>query len=849
MAKIEKRRKSTSAKETDLIPERYQHLAAVLVLLASLVIFFHEFVFDGKVFNAVDTIAAKSFQTLVEDARLQGTAPLWNPYIFCGMPAVASMSVAPERVFDITAYVMVQTSNLFSILMINKDVGWVLFFYFVMACGVYLLAYSKLKSKIVALLVALATLYSMYIIIWIMVSHITKIAVMAFFPYMFYFADRLREKFHLWLALLFVIIIHFLTQPAHIQMIFYTYFALGIYYLVFLVRAIVKKENWMGVIRSGAILAVASGLAFMMTADQYLSTLEYSKYSMRGSGPVQAQQSVQGRPETKVASGGLDYDYATSWSFSPGEMLTFAIPSAYGFGWFEYKGALTARPTRLNTYFGPQPFTDAPQYMGIVILVLALVGAVKKRKDPFVQYLIGISILALFISFGKELSFLYDLMFNHFPLFNKFRIPSMILVLVQFSIPMLAGYGLISLLALRESSLTPDGEKRWKIGLGVVGALAFLSLIGRSVVESLYASFFTQQEVMTVLSRSIGRLQPAVANEFYSIITGAVATDVAVGLILLGITFAAIWLYVQRKITLSMLGAVMIVVVLMDLWRVDMKPMEPQDKQQAHQENFAKPEYVKFLLQDTTLYRTLEFVNGQPPYSNTLAYWRIQSAYGYQGAKMRAFQDIVENVGLANPLVWGLMNVRYILSNTADSGAYLQPVYRGADRAIYYNRAELPRAFFVNSYKVATGMEIMNHMKEMSFNPRDVAYVLEDPQKSVDPVGAGAAVRYTSFNLHRLELVATATGHNLLFLSEVYYPEGWKAFIDGTETPIYRLNYLFRGVIVPPGQHTVTMTFVPKGYFTGKTASLAVNLLVIGCLIGMGVVMKIREKKTPPTVG
>lgn len=840
-ARRESQSKGAGKPSHPLIPERYQHPIAILVLLLSLVVFFHEIIFDGKIFVSSDSIAAASFNPLIQDAAKEGTVPLWNPYIFCGMPGIASMSVGVERAYDLTNVLLMKFANVFYVF--NKSIGWVFFFYLLFAGGIYLFAGHKLHNKMVALLVALATTYSTYIIIWMMSFHITKITVMAFFPYIFYLVERLREKFSLPFLLLLILCVHCLFLPGHVQMIFYAFFALGIYYLYYLVRAIVKKENWTGVLRSAALLGLATGFAFLMSADQYLSTMEYAKYSMRGAEPIQNQLLSGEQKENKGSGGGLDYDYATSWSFSPGELLTFVVPSAYGFGDFNYRGPLTNdENVRLMTYFGPQPFTEAPRYMGIVVLVLAFVGIVKYRKDPFVQYLITLTVVALLISFGKEFSILYDLMFKYFPFFNKFRGPDQIQVLVELAIPLLAGYGVIGLLSLRERQLSLLEDKKWKRIIGVLGVVAVLSLIARPAVESIYSSFFPQQDVMRVLGH---QYQQNAQSAIYGIITAEAASDVSAALILLTIIFGAFWLYRKGTIRLELLGAVLAVCVVTDLWRVDAKTMDPQDARQAQSQVFGVSDYVKFLMQDTTVYRTLEFINGQPPYSNTLAYFRIQSAYGYQGAKMRAYQDLADNVGLGNPLLWGLMNVRYIISNTPDSSAILQPVFQGHDRIVYRNRAELPRAFFVNKYEVASGLQILKNMHNYSFQPRDIAYVMDDPKISLDPPGADASAEYTRFDINQIELSVKATGKNLLFLSEAYYPEGWKAYVDGQETPIYRLDYFFRGILVPQGNHAIIMKFEPRGYYLGKAISLSSNLVLLVGLVFAGAVFVIKRRKPP----
>jgi hypothetical protein len=836
-------RKEKTAKKTQtspIIPQKYQHAAAIGIIILSLIIFFHELVFDGKVFLAADNIASKSFQTLVADAEQQDIFPLWNPYIFGGMPGYASLMIHGERYFDISALVINRASKLFGAIINSPDVGWGLFYYLLLGIGMYWFVFDKLKNKLAALVAGLAVMHSTFIVILVMVGHMTKVPVIAFFPFIFLILERLREKFTLASFLSLILLVHFMLLPGHIQMIFYCYLAFGLYYLFFLVRSFIKKEQWKGVLQSGMIFAVATALAFAMTGDQYLSTLEYSKYSMRGADPIvpSAQQQAQG-----ATNGGLDYEYATNWSFSPGEIMTFFIPSSHGFGWHEYKGILTqGQATRLNTYIGNMPFTDAPQYMGIIILVLAAIGCWRNRKDAFVQYTVLLILLSLFVSFGKEFSLLYDLMFNYFPMFNKFRIPSMALILVQMMLPVLAGYGIVSLMN-DGVDRHPKRKKYFEYSLFGIAGLLIISVIAKDAVISLYGSFFSQQEATQMLSRSYGANQP-VLNELYNTICTMVANDVVFGALFLLLALGALYLYQNKSISLSVLSMVLVVTVLGDLWRVNAKPMDAKPHTEST-DVFTTPAVVSYMKQDTSLYRVLEFENGQPPYNNTLAYWRIQSAYGYSGTKMRQVQDMYDVAGLGNPLMWGLMNVKYILSDRQDSNAVMVPVYGAQGKIVHYNRAELPRAFFVSRYEVAKGLEILNKIKNMSFNPREIAYFMEDPQLTIEAPKAGAEAVYTHFGIQDIELSVTATGNNLLFLSEAWYPEGWSAYIDGNKTEIYRINYMFRGVTVPEGKHTLTMKFEPTGFYLGKNLSLGINLLVF---IGFGFIgwTAVRKRKEQP---
>ena len=811
MAPSKKERQHKQVNE--IIPQRYQHTVSMLVLFLSILIFFHEIVFDGKTFVTADNIASKSFQTLISDANDQGIPVLWNPYIFCGMPGIASMMVGGERLFDISAIMLNWAKDFFGIVTNSPELGWELLFYFLFGAGIYFLVWDKVKNKIAALISGLAVMHSSYLVSLITVGHMTKIPVIAFFPWMLLILNKLHEKFSILWSLLIILLIHYFLMPGHVQMIYYMYLAWGIYYLFFIIRGVAKKENIKGYLRSGVILAVGSVIALAMTGDKYLPTLEYSTYSMRGSSPIMPSPQAQ----EKGGSGGLDYDYATQWSYSPGETFTFIIPSLYGFGDTKYQGVLSRnQEISINTYFGPLNFTDAPQYMGIIILFLAVVGFWRNKKDPFVQYAAIVIVFSLFVSFGRNLPILFDPMFYYFPLFNRFRIPVMILVLVQIMVPILAGYGCVEMF---KGVKDAKEKKYWMYAVGSTAAIFFLSLIAKGFFISIYQSFFSQNPYLQ-------RYNSTVATELFNFVSNNVAVDITVASVLLTAVIGGYYLYWNKKLTLNVLSAGLVICVLFDLWRVNFQFMDPQPHKSTT-DYFEKPDYVQYLLSDTTHYRTLQFEKGQPPYDNTLAYWKIQSAYGYSGTKMREIQDVFDVCGVANPLEWGLMNVKYIISDRMDTNQVLQIAFHGS-KNVLYNRASLPRAFFVNKLEIASGLEILNNIKKMNFNPLQVGYMMDDPKVTIDPPDSGTYAQYIHYGINDLALKVKASGNNLLFLSEAWYPKGWKAFIDGTEVPIYRLNYMFRGVIVPPGEHTLSMKMESSSYTLGKNLSLLLNIITLG---------------------
>jgi hypothetical protein len=836
-AKEQTRSIKATAADRPLIPLKLQHPAAMAFLYLCLLIFFHSIIFDGKSYQSADTIASHSWETLLKDAKAEGIYPLWNPYIFCGMPGYASLTFS-----QLFTYIPNYNLTTWTWWAVQKCLGYILFFgqkvgvnlvlYLVFGIGVYLLVYDKLKSKPVALIVALMATYSARVTILIMIGHVTKIAVLAWFPYVLLLMEKLREKFNLLHAFLLAILIRLMIEPGHVQFIFYIYLALGTYFLFLFIRALIRKENWKGILLSGTTLAAATVIAFLMGADRHLSTLEYNPYSMRGSNAIIDKSPTS---DKKTVEGGLDYDYATSWSFSPGEMMTFFVPSWYGFGDVPYQGSLSNNQQQMwNFYLGPQPQVDCPQYMGVIVIVLAIIGFIRYRKEPFVQFM-GVAIaVSLLIAFGREFSLVYDLMYRYFPMFNKFRIPLLILMLVQFFMPILAGYGIISFMTDPKKNIIPVQEKRWKYTLGGLLAGILIALIGKGIIKEIYGMFFPLQEVGKILTRFFGQQNPAVVEILYDFIVSSVVTDILVGCALLLITFAAFYYYQKRKLKYTTLCGLLIIVVLFDLWRVAWKPSDPKDQKESLQ-SIPTPEYVKILQQDTTNYRVLTIRNGQPVYGdNSFAYWRISNAFGYHGAKMRIFQDMDDVAGMGNPLVWQLMNVKYLISNRDESNPALVQVYNDPNTKVYGVRFALPRVFFVNRYEVSDNLGMLRKIADRSFDPRDIAYVSEDIKTKIDPPLQGAEATLVHYGIQDLEVRTTATGNNILFLSEAYYPKGWKAFIDGNEVGILRLDYLFRGVIIPPGTHTLTMKFEPASFILGKTISLISNLLILGVLIVLG---------------
>jgi hypothetical protein len=838
------KQKSEKEMSFDIFPKKYETWICIGIIVLLLLVLFHEVAFDGKVFVSSDNIASKSFVTFGQEASDQGTFPLWIPYVFGGMPSYGSLMTTGVRWWDfsqqIVNYVWLPIQT------ILPNLGMVMY-YLIFGLAMFAFMYHKLQNKYVAVFTAIAVVLSTSIVGWIVDGHNTKIVTMAFFPIVLLFVDLLIKKMNWLYVAIMAIALHIIFEATHLQMIFYCYFFMGIYLLYYLIRNIKVKENLLGVLRAIGLFALVTGLAFMMSADRYLSTYEYSKYSIRGSSPLQMSQDNKVKSQTGEG-GGLSYDYATNWSFGPEETLTFFVPGYYGSGDINYKGALTGNQLhRMNLYFGPMMFTGAPQYMGVMVLILAFIGIYYYRKEIFVQALVIISVFALFLSFGRELPILYNLMFYHFPYFDKFRVPVMVLILLQISIPILAGYGLAGIMDVIKTKKASKVDKKFLyIGLALV-AFLLITLVARSVVTDTYRGVFDsalQKNSDNQNIPSIRTMEPNRIQAVFEIISDVMTKDLTYSLVFLSAFFLLTYLLFKRKVNWSIYFFALLVILIFDLWRIDSRIVEPHSKQEQAQV-LAKPDWVQFLEQDKSIYRILELEQGQPNTSNIPAYFKLQNIYGYNPAKLRIIQDVIENCDIRNPLVMNLFSTKYIISDVPYQDSTLRVVYQDqrSKMNVIENLGALPRAFFVKNYEVKDKIAIINNIKNVSFNPREVAYLETDPGVKVDPTNGSEAAKITGFSMHDITFDVTASGNNLLFISEVYYPAGWKAFIDGKETPIYKTNYLWRSIIVPRGNHKVEMKFEPATFKTGMTISMILNILVVGIFIGYGSVYGMRYSK------
>ncbi len=835
------------------IPEQYHSALYCLALGVAVLIFLRGTLFGNGIFFASDNIASGSFVPYLEAAKKSGDFPLWIPNIFSGMPSYAALLTTGYRWWDFIMVAFYAVTNGFGVIF-KSDAARVGSYYILYGIGVFLLMRSKQQSRFIAFFTAFAAIFSTFIIVWVMIGHNTKPMALMTFPYILLCLEKLRERLSILYAALLIVITHILVESTHVQMAFYGVCCFGLYIVFEIISRLIKKEAIMGVLRAAGILAVAGGLSFAMASDRYLSVMEYTQYSTRGTAPIEKTLG-----QKQDLAGGFDYEYATNWSFSPQEMMTFVVPNYFGFG------KMKVGEEMQSTYWGQMPFTDAANYMGIGVLALAIFGAWHWRRDTFVQFLIATALFALLLSFGKNLPLLYNLFFNLVPNFNKFRAPQMALALTQFAVPILAGYGISGLLSQRHSTDRDRHkvvERKW-LFLGAGGAALFLlagaifNVLGKEQYVKAVGTATTEQ-YQSVLAQVRDNPQQLaayqeriaqIANERGQQIYSLMIDDWYITAFL-GVAFMlTAWLLVRGTLPewlgLSLLAFFLVI----DLWRVSSRPMEIS-KQNYEQTVFRKTDAISFIQNDKSLFRVADF--NQSP--NVMAYFGLQHIHGYHSAKLRVYQDLLDVAGngggsvIANPFLWNLMNVKYLLSERPLMEG-MQPVFKSQETQmlVYENPSVLPRAFLVNRAEtVPQQMDILQHLKKGDFAPLDLAYLEKPLPQPIDTIPGDMMehinrVKYTAYSNETIKMEVDASGNNLLFISDVYYPAGWKAYIDSKETEIFKTNYAFRSMIVPKGKHNVEMRFTSERFGLGKNLSLASNVIILA-LLGIGIWQQRKTK-------
>ncbi|MDP2209417.1 MAG: YfhO family protein [Bacteroidota bacterium] len=792
----------------DNLSDLKKDFISIGIIFLLVVILFNQIIFKNQIFSdAGDTAAAHAWAKAGEYLQhKEGQIPLWFPQIFSGMPGFGSLASIPHNV----SYLQTVVHFIGKLLFLNGDMSWFVLHYFLAGIFMFLLARTWHFSHIPSLLAAIVFMLSPYAVGLAGEGHGSKMMALSYIPLMLLLTYYLFEKRNLLSLGLLSVAIGTALLTNHVQMVYYGFMLIGLFFVYEFILNFKTQKILMG--KTAVFFFITLILGFGISSYVYLAVYEYAQFSIRGGGEL-------------GITGGLGYKYATDWSFHPFEILNLIIPSFFGFS--------------SPYYWGWMPFTNSTVYLGIVPIILGIIALIYKRNKGTIFFAL-FAVLLFLISFGKHFPF-YDLLFNYLPFFNKFRAPTMILHLLPLMFGMLAAYGLTFFIELPAKFDTTKMRKGFYITMGIIATILVIGFIGKSTIyTTLSGSMFVKEGEMQQLQQQYAAQAPQVLQQLKEIRFDMLWKDYIKFAIIALASLGLIVLYLNNKIKSTILGSALILILIIDLFIIDTKYVDPKPKSAAEQ-HFAPDQNVQFLKTDKSQYRI--FPLGQLFMDNTWMYHTIESIGGYSPAKIKIYQDMIDSclynstdaMFPINMNIVNMLNTKYLIfqGRLPEDKFTIAAYDQNKQTATYLNPAYQPRAFFVDEAIVAKNKtEVFRILNSSEFDSRTKA-VLEKQPSTLLAKSDSVHINTLNYKTNLIELSTYCNNTSLLVLSEVYYPAGWKAYIDGNETEIYKTNYVLRSVVVPAGEHKIEFIFDPGIYKTGYIIShigwgISILLILIG---------------------
>jgi hypothetical protein len=838
MAKSAKKKAKLAPKEAKQAAKIVLHpwqseALAILLLFIAVFILFNPIILQNKVFSrGDDTASALAMGDFVKahEAEL-GRVPYWCPDIFVGFPSYAagaymSFRTAPNykyiRWINPLFYITQATVFLYG----NRwdaAIGMMITFMFFGGVFTYLLLRELKFSRWVSGILGLIMAWNPYYISLATAAHGGKLVTLTFIPLILLMVHRVMERRRLFdIALLAMTIGWEIVWGAHAQVIYYSAITVFVYFVCRIAFEWKDGIRKIGANIGALLIAGIVGLAIgsLWTIPLY----SYIPYSIRGMGPAFAQASVTG----------LTLDWATGWSFHPFEFITFAIPSFFGL--------------KSPYYWGWMPFTSSSFYIGIIPLIFAIIALIYNRTR-IVWFCVVLSIIAFLMSLGRHFLPLYKLLFDMLPGFDKFRTPSLIILLIQIAMIIMAAYGIHAVVSGKVGGGKSGSvlSRRFLILAGACGGLLILVLILKSALFSGLSSFMFIKEGETARynTETLVRLQHLRFDELHR--------DLMIALVLTGLVFLFISYRLKGSLPVTGFLALLAILTVVDLWIVSHRFFEPQPKATL-EEPLKETPAMAYVKKDTTLFRVLPL--GESFQDNSWMAQGIQSVGGYQGAKVRRYQDLLDYVLYNGPdpnfplnhNLTNVLNAKYLVAKGRLPGDQYPPVFadQTTGMVVSENPNVLPRAFFVDTVWVRDSRkEAINALNNPDWDPATVAIV--EQKIPWEPWQGDRSVDIVSYGVEQVILRAKVSRPSLLVLADTNYPGNWHAQIDGQSTPIYMTDYLFRSVIVPTGEHQVKFYYRSKPILEGVMFS-SVGSVLAAVLLIIGIFLELRRRKRPQTL-
>jgi len=695
-----------------------------------------------------------------------------------------------------------------------------LFLYFL---GFYiLLLVLKVDFKLAAV-GALAFGFSTYLIIILGVGHNNKAHAIAYMPLVLSGILLTFQKRYVYGFLLTSIAMALAIGANHFQMTYYLLLLVIVLGIVYLIDAF-KKGQLRQYFKTVGLLLVAVVLSIGLNATNILATQDYVKESTRG----QSELTINSDGSPKASSSGLDKDYITEYSYGLLESFNLFIPRFMGGGSYEDVGkesasydyflSLGATPVQamqqtkqIPTYWGDQPIVEAPAYIGAVIMFLFLL-ALFLVKGKLKWWLLSGSILALFLSWGKNFGFLTDFFIDYVPLYDKFRAVSSIQVLLELCIPVLAILGLVRWFNGEENE--NNKQRALKYATVTVGGLALLFLLFKGSLFDFVGvndGYFRQNFGQGFVD--------AVIEDRKSMFT----SDTIRSLILILISAGTLFMFLKKNLSKTVVIAVFTILIIFDLVGVDRRYVNNDNfvpslrVNKPYQANAADQEILK----DTSYFRVFDISTEGSRAPARAAYFH-NSLNGYHAAKMKRFNELYDfYISKSNINVLNMLNTKYIIAD-GDNGEVFP----------YLNEDANGNAWFVSELeKVETADEEIKALDSLDNKHKAVTTSKVLSSKSFE-VDSTAAITITEHRPNYLNYKSYNNNDGFAVFSELYYKNGWVSTIDGVEVPHYKVDYTLRGMEIPKGEHTIEFKFDPEVIKKGSHIALASSILLALLIIG-----------------
>lgn len=832
------------------LSSRTKHALCLALLFVVGLAFAGPALFSGRHLGSGDAVTWRMMAQPMLDAYDASCAagsceePLWNTNAFAGMPGYMVTWVRSVPGLD-------------TVLNVLRGVMWPLSHWFVLFAGVYALVYYLTRQRGAAVLSSIAFGLTAYLPLIVVTGHNTKFIALCFVPWVLLAFIHAIRKPSLVAGLLFAVAFGLNVRANHPQITYYVLWTMLVWWIAEIVYAVRRGETK----RIGlgtAMLALGGLLGAGAAAHPMLLNFEFKNYTLR---------------DTSGAHGPVDPDslwnYAMAWSQGISEMVTTVVAGARGMG-----GA---------TYWGPKAMgTGGPHYFGGITVLLAVVAVAVGRRRYAWPLGIAAVLMTLF-SFGENLPALNRLMFNAFPLFNAFRVPETWLAVVAAAVAVLAGLGASG--ARRTDGETPEAAARRTKTITIVAGVfvvfaAFLYLTKgslsyerpgeREMIQQAYAQQAAQQGIQANDPRLVQAVDQAVA-ESKTARQDLYAKDALRFLLLALLGGLVLVLHRRGKLPAWAMQASLAALVLFDLYGVGRRSFNKDAlTDAAAADNVAKRPFDDFILGQIQQsggpghFRVLDLSGGDPT-SDAHATYFYESLGGYTGAKLRVYQDYLDQlIGALRgdttvnaPNLLALTATRYVVAQGLmpgtvpawpDTSQLLQTLQSG--QPIVGERPVSPRAWFAGEVvEAAPGPETWTRLNAADFEVYRTAIVPPGSNATTTPFDSASAptVAVASFGPRRIVYDVSTNAPRLLVASEVYYPAGWTATVDGKAAPILRVDHLLRGVPVPAGAKTVELRFDPPRYATGMTVawiSTALAYLGLALLLGLAFV-RCRKADAP----